>query len=195
MKTQLPIYPTVVFTAMNLFFAAMGMSREFMTISAAISFVSALVLLASIRRQSPQPKVESAGENQGDNQSVIQFVRNLQERGRFLDFVMADIHTLPDAQVGAVARVVHSGLKPMVQDYFSVEAISSEAEGSKIIIPQDEVGKSYRLLQSSSEQIPAKGVLVHKGWQARAIKLPSSQRIESDAEKRVLAFAEVDVKE
>ncbi len=129
-----------------------------------------------------------------DEQAVIQFVRNMQERGRFLDFLMADIHALPDQQVGAVARVVHSGLKSLVDDYFSIQAISTASEGSQIAIPSDEVGRSYRLLQSASDQVPASGILVHKGWQARAIKLPQSQRIEAEAERRVLAFAEVDVK-
>lgn len=136
----------------------------------------------------------SASAAHGDEQAVVQFVRNMQERGRFLDFLMADIHALPDQQVGAVARVVHSGLRSLVDDYFSVQAIATAAEGSTITIPADEIGHSYRLLQSSGDSVPNAGTLVHKGWHAQRIKLPKSQRIESDKERRVLAYAEVDVK-
>ena len=61
-------------------------------------------------------------------------------------------------------------------------------------IPQDEIGRSYRLLQVFDDSVPTKGVLVHKGWQARSIRLPQSQRIEAESERRVLALAEVDIK-
>lgn len=140
-------------------------------------------------------ELSQATQQKGDEQAVVQFVRNMQERGRFLDFLMADIHALPDQQVGAVARVVHSGLRSLVNDYFAVEAISPENEGSRVTIPSDELGRSYRLLQSTGDKVPTMGVLVHKGWKARAIKLPQSQRLESGTERLVLAFAEVDVKD
>jgi hypothetical protein len=139
-------------------------------------------------------RARSASQGLSDEQAVIQFVRNLQERGRFIDFLMADIHALPDQQVGAAARLVHSGLRSLIDDYFSVQAIATADEGTKIPIPNEELGRSYRLLQSSSDVIPPSGILVHKGWRARTIKLPQSQRLEAESERRVLAFVEVDVK-
>lgn len=242
MKTNVLIYPAVILAAFTVFLGAMELYL-YSTISASLSFVATLFVLASLRRQkiSVPPEVQaklasleestkrlqsrieaaesealslktqnasyvalletkkkeaalSAESARSDEQAVIQFVRNLQERGRFLDFLMADIHALPDAQVGAVARVVHSGLRSLMDDYFSIQAIASVPEGSTIPIPEAEVGRSYRLLQSSSDKTPESGILVHKGWLAKSIKLPQSQRVEADLERRVLAFAEVDVK-
>ncbi len=131
---------------------------------------------------------------QESDQAVVQFVRSLQDKGRFLDFVMADIHSLPDAQVGAVARVVHSGLKSLMQDYFSLSAISAAEEGQTIEIDQAEFAKAYRLLGAHNEQSPIKGTLVHKGWKADKRKLPKSQRLESAEELMILTPAEIEVK-
>ena len=241
MKPNSFIFPSVILTALTVFLGAMEFPL-YATISAFLSFLATLFLLASLRRVGPEvpPEIQSklaslddtarrlqerahdaetevrrlttqnesyaaaleaktkeatsATAAHGDEQAVVQFVRNMQERGRLLDFLMADIHALPDQQVGAVARVVHSGLKSLVDDYFSVQAISHAAEGSTIEIPADEIGRSYRLIQSSGDEIPTTGTLVHKGWHAQRIRLPKSQRIESPNERLVLAYAEVDIK-
>ena len=129
----------------------------------------------------------------GDEQAVVQFIRNLQKRGRFLDFIMADIHKLPDPQVGSAARVVHQGVRDLMNDYFAVKPIAVADEGSLVEVPKDELGQSYQLLQSRSDELPTQGRLVHKGWQATHFKLPQSQKLEETKDKLVLAPAEIDV--
>ena len=128
-------------------------------------------------------------------QAVIQFVRNMQSRGRILDFVMTDIHKLSDPQVGAASRVVHQGLRELMDDYFSVKPISSLEEGRMIPLHEEDLGRTVKLLQSRGETVPREGRLLHKGWQASQVKLPQSQRQEQGNERMVLALAEVDVSE
>ena len=127
-----------------------------------------------------------------DEQAIIQFVRNLQSRGRLLDFLMADIHKLADSQVGAAARIVHQGLRDLMNDYFSIIPIATADEGSLVTIPEGQLGKSYRVLQSRGDELPERGRLVHKGWQASSVNLPQRQIKESSEARPVLAAAEID---
>src|SRR5206468_89714 len=49
--------------------------------------------------------------NQAEAEVVALFAL-LQEKGRFVDFLMDDVTAYDDAQVGAAARVVHQGCRP-----------------------------------------------------------------------------------
>lgn len=138
-------------------------------------------------------KAQNAEKNNDAEQAVVQFVRNLQSRGRLLDFLMTDIHKLPDPAVGAASRVVHQGLRDLMKDYFAIAPIALAEEGSLIQIPKEELGKSYSLLQSKGDQIPESGQLLHKGWKATQIRLPQSQKAESSEERSILAMAEIDL--
>ena len=85
--------------------------------------VAVLLLIAIFADRS---KVESAGPakkttapvaaplvNQA-NSEVVNFLAILQERGRFVDFLMDDITAYSDAQVGAAGRVLHEGCKAVL---------------------------------------------------------------------------------
>lgn len=152
---------------------------------------------ASYEAALQKEKAHNTGhQTQGQaEQAVIQFVRNMQSRGRILDFLMTDIHKLSDPQVGAASRVVHQGLRGMMDDYFSVKPISSSDEGLMIPLHEGDLGRTVKLLQSRGETLPREGRLLHKGWQASQVKLPQSQRQEMGEERMILALAEVDVSE
>ena len=53
-------------------------------------------------------------ENQAEAE-VVAFVGLLQEKGRFVDFLMDDVALYNDAQVGAAASVVHYGCRDVLQ--------------------------------------------------------------------------------
>lgn len=146
---------------------------------------------AALQKEKAQ---NAAHQDQGaGEQAVIQFVRNMQSRGRILDFLMTDIHKLADGQVGAASRVVHQGLRELMDDYFEVKPIASSEEGRMIPLREEDLGRTVKLLQSRGETLPSEGRLLHKGWQAGRVKLPQSQRQEHPEERLVLALAEVDV--
>lgn len=137
--------------------------------------------------------------------AVLQFLRSLQERGRLLDFAMADIHRMPDAQVGAAARVVHQGIKAVLQDYFDIQPISQESEGSLIAVPSDSAESlKFRLLSrenGASVGQQSRGRLLHRGWEARSIRLPQTIQVvgagssSAFASARIIAPAEIDMQE
>ena len=59
----------------------------------------------------------------------------LQEKGRFVDFLMEDVAPYDDTQVGAAARVVHQGCREVLHEHFKVTPISQAEEGSRITMP------------------------------------------------------------
>jgi hypothetical protein len=61
--------------------------------------------------EAARPKPVPTGANHHADAEIVSFLAMLQARGRLVDFLMDDINTHDDAQVGAAARVVHAGCK------------------------------------------------------------------------------------
>jgi Domain of unknown function (DUF2760) len=157
---------------------------------AAIAFVLALVVLALsfvdtskktapeiahvqapqpavIQPPSPPPPVENTAEAE-----IVAFFALLQEKGRLVDFLMEDLASYEDAEIGAAARVVHEGCKQVLQEHFKIHAIAEADEGSQITVPAGFAADEYRLVGKLSGDPPFTGKLVHKGWKTDAVKLP-----------------------
>lgn len=115
----------------------------------------------------------SAGK-QGTREGVeaIGLLSALQEQGRLIDFLMDDIAGYEDAQVGAAARIVHSGCRGVLDQNFSVIPACESAEGTTISVPASHRGDEYRLSGSLNGQAPFSGSVVHRGWKASAVNLP-----------------------
>ncbi|HEX7195148.1 MAG TPA: DUF2760 domain-containing protein [Chthoniobacterales bacterium] len=157
---------------------------------AAIAFVLALVVLALsfvdtnkktapeiAHVQAPQPAViqppppPPPAENTAEAE-IVAFFALLQEKGRLVDFLMEDLASYEDAEIGAAARVVHEGCKQVLQEHFKIRAISEADEGSQITVPAGFAADEYRLVGKLSGDPPFTGKLVHKGWKTDAVKLP-----------------------
>jgi hypothetical protein len=76
-----------------------------------------------------QPPVPAAHRAEAE---VVAFVALLQQGGRFVDFLMEDLTSYSDEEVGAAARVVHQGCRQVLQDNFKVIPIADAAEGSEV---------------------------------------------------------------
>jgi hypothetical protein len=141
------------------------------------------VLFALLRRENPNtaspnkgveaawPAPAPAPANQAETE-VISFLSILQEKGRLVDFLMDDVNPYNDAQIGAAARVVHSGCRAVLQEYFRVAPIRTEDEGSTVQVAAGFQPDEYRLIGKITGQPPFTGVLVHRGWKTDAVKLP-----------------------
>ncbi|HWY93033.1 MAG TPA: DUF2760 domain-containing protein [Chthoniobacterales bacterium] len=157
---------------------------------AAIAFVLALVVLALsfvdtskktapeiAQVQAPQPAViqppspPPPAENTAEAE-IVAFFALLQEKGRLVDFLMEDLASYEDAEIGAAARVVHEGCKRVLQEHFKIHAIAEADEGSQITVPAGFAADEYRLVGKLSGDPPFTGKLVHKGWKTDAVKLP-----------------------
>lgn len=103
---------------------------------------------------------------------IVSLLSVLQEKGRLVDFLMEDVTSYQDAQIGAAARVVHQGCRAALLEHFSIEPMLADAEGSTVTVPADHPADQYRLTGNLSGEAPFSGTLVHKGWKATTVKLP-----------------------
>ena len=139
------------------------------------------------KHQENQPK---ESDDQGGT-DIIYFLSLLQQRGRFIDFVMGDITKYQDAQVGAAARIVHQGLSGVLKDFFKIEPIHNGNEGEAVKLDDDYNARQYRIIGDIDKK-PYKGKLLHKGWQTSTIKLPK-QIDQNKRDHSVIAPCEVEL--
>jgi Domain of unknown function (DUF2760) len=119
------------------------------------------------------PPLPAAGQAEGE---IAAFLALLQEKGRLVDFLMEDVTTYDDAQVGAAARVIHQGCKEVLTEHFSITPVSGAQEGSRVTVPAGYAAEEYRLIGKISGNPPFSGKLIHKGWRTDYVKLPRTAK-------------------
>lgn len=140
----------------------------------------------------PQPGREPKADGQAHahHAASLAVLAALQREGRLLDFLEEDVASFTDEQVGAAARVVHEGCRRMVRQYLTVAPLRSEAEGDAITVEAGFDPRRVRLTGNVVGQPPFKGVLKHRGWQARDVRWPAPPK---GADATVLMPAEVEL--
>lgn len=171
---------------------------------AIVAFLVAILMLVlsfvarpkaeSVAASGPAPAPVTAppsapGTNQAEGE-IAAFLALLQEKGRLVDFLMEDLTTYDDAQVGAAARVIHEGCKEVLTEYFRIIPVSVAQEGSQVTVPAGYAADEYRLIGKISGNPPFSGKLIHKGWRTEYVKLP---RIAKSSGIPAIAPAEVEV--
>ena len=106
---------------------------------------------------------------------------------------MDDITAYNDQQVGAAARVVHSGCRAALQQHVDIRPVREEAEGSTVTVQPGYAADEYRLAGKIAGQAPFSGTLVHRGWRAESIRLPRVVKPQGDR-LPTLAPAEVELR-
>lgn len=104
--------------------------------------------------------------------AALQLLGLLQKEARFIDFIKEDIAAFSDTDIGIAARVVHEGCNKAINEHFTLAAVRSEQEGSKITLPEGFDAATVRLTGNIVGTAPFTGTLVHKGWQVTGIRLP-----------------------
>jgi len=168
-----------------------------------LALAAALLLLIFLsrgaRRETRPPKADiakpmpvPAADNQAEAE-IVSFLATLQERGRLVDFLMEDVTTYDDAQVGAAARVVHQGCRAALHEHFEIRSVREENEGSSVTVPVGYAADEYRLIGNIRGAGPFSGTLVHRGWKTEWVKLPRLLRANPDR-LPTIAPAEVELK-
>ncbi len=114
----------------------------------------------------------------------------LQREGRLIDFLQEDVAAFSDAEIGAAARVVHTGSRKVLQQYLTLEPVRREAEGASVTVPAGFNAGRIRLTGNVAGQPPFRGTLKHHGWVATSVRLPA---VPTALDPRVLAPAEVEL--
>jgi Domain of unknown function (DUF2760). len=96
--------------------------------------------------EAARPMPVPTGANYQADAEIVSFLAMLQARGRLVDFLMDDINTYDDAQVGAAARVVHAGCKAALLEHFQISPVRAESEGATVQIAAGYLPDEYRLV-------------------------------------------------
>jgi hypothetical protein len=187
--------------ALSLFTQA-SLDHSYLAGASVLVALALLVIVFVNRGEAPEPEhpkadaakpmpVPVAGSQA--EAEIVSFLAILQERGRLVDFLMDDITTYDDAQVGAAARVVHEGCKGALREHFQIRSVREESEGSSVTIPVGYAADEYRLIGNIRGAGPFSGTLVHRGWQTEWVKLPRIVRIDPNR-LPTIAPAEVELK-
>jgi hypothetical protein len=136
----------------------------------------------------PAPKAAEPAPPSTD--AALQLLALLQREGRLVDFLEEDVSSFPDADIGAAARVVHSGCRKALREHVKLEAVRAEEEGVRVTLPEPIDATAVKLTGNVQGKGPYTGTLRHKGWRAAEITLPTAV---AGHDARILAQAEVEL--
>ena len=122
--------------------------------------------------------------------AALQLLTLFQREARLIDFTQENLAAYSDADIGAAARVVHEGCNKVLREHFSIEAVRSEAEGSRIVLEAGFDAASVRLTGNVVGSAPFRGALSHRGWRATSVRLP---KLAEAHDASILAPAEVEL--
>ncbi len=126
---------------------------------------------------------------------IAHFLGILQAKGRFLDFVMDDITSYNNEQVGAAARVVHQGCSKVISEYFTIAPLHEGPEGDVVELKPGYNPAEYRPAGKLADGAQIRGNIVHRGWKATEVNLPRLAETVAESDKGfVISPAEVEVK-
>ncbi len=121
--------------------------------------------------------------------AALQLLALMQREGRLIDFLEEEIASFNDADIGAAARVVHSGCRKALRDHVKLEPVRSEEEGAKVTLPEVSPNE-VKLTGNVQGKGPHSGVLRHRGWRATSVSLPTAV---AGHDARIVAQAEVEL--
>ncbi len=162
------------------FFARVGLAFRVLGNGVLAGKVAALEAAPEKPAEPPAEKTHAA---------ALALLALLQREGRLVDFLQEDLSAYSDADIGAAARVVHTGSRKVLQQYFTLEPVLADAEGASITVPTGFSAERIRLTGNVAGQPPYRGTLKHHGWIASSIRLPAIPSLDP----RVVAPAEVEL--
>jgi hypothetical protein len=114
----------------------------------------------------PAPLKPQAGPADG----AVQMMSILQRDARLIDFLMEDISSYSDEQVGAAVRDVQENARKSMQRYMQLAPVIDGVEGTFTKAG----GEGIKLIGNvPANGKAAGGTLRHKGWRADKVDLPA----------------------
>lgn len=138
----------------------------------------------------PTPAAAPVILKQATPDAALQLLALLQREARLIDFTQENLGSHADADIGAAARVVHEGCAKVMREYFSIEPVRQEAEGSRIVLQEGFDSAQVRLTGNVVGSAPFTGTLSHRGWRASSVRLP---KLSEQHDAAILAPAEVEL--
>lgn len=139
----------------------------------------------------PSPAAADSGAHKnGVHRGAVQLLGVLQREGRLLDFLMENIDSYSDGQIGAAVRDIHRGCKKALVEHLKVQPIRSEPDEAVVRIPDGYDPSQIRLVGRVTGRPPFEGTLRHHGWRTGEINLSD---IPAGHDTSVIYPAEVEI--
>jgi hypothetical protein len=150
-----------------------------------------LTQLGLSRRSAATPKASAApaAPSATPSDGALQILAILQRDSRLIDFLMEDIASYSDDQVGAAVRSMHDTCRDALGRYVQLAPVIDGVEGTFTRLASIDPA-SVKLLGNVPPQPPPGGILRHKGWRSVKVDLPALQ---GKQDPKVIAPAEVEI--
>ena len=120
---------------------------------------------------------------------AVQMLSILQRDSRLVDFLMEDIASYSDDQVGAAVRGLHDQARESLARYVKLEPVIDGVEGT-FTKPAVSDPAAVKFVGNVPAGKPSGGLLRHKGWRAGKIDLPS---LNPRHDSSIIAPAEIEI--
>ena len=169
--------------AFSSFFSILFSGQLSADVARKYGYVKAATAKPAASPASAAPPKPAAGPADG----AVQILSILQRDARLIDFLMEDVSSYSDDQIGAAVRDVHANSRQALTRYLKLTPVIDGVEGD-YAKTQGMPANSYRLLGNVPPNGKAPGGLLrHKGWKAEKVDLPSG------APTDLVAPAEIEV--
>ena len=135
---------------------------------------------------SPAPSMSPRREEEA---TAAQMLALLQREGRLVDFLMENITSYRDEQIGAAVRSVHAGCRQALDRYVSLAPALDAQEGTHVTVDGGADAARVKLIGNLSGTPPFRGVLNHRGWVVNRMELPPL----AATGRQIIAPAEVEL--
>jgi len=132
----------------------------------------------------------AGGEEELQRAGAVRLRSRLQEEGRLLDFLMEDIDSYDDRQVGSAVRSIHKKCRAVIEEIFELGPVIAGSEGKPVTVEEGFDPLAVRLEGNVGSKPPFRGVLRHPGWRAERVSFPPAS---PDRDRNLIAPAEVEV--
>jgi hypothetical protein len=121
--------------------------------------------------------------------SALQLLAILQRDSRLLDFLMEDIASYEDDQIGAAVRSLHDQARDSLARYLSLQPVIDGVEGAYTRSASGDPA-AVKFIGNVPAGKPEGGVLRHKGWRAAKVDLPA---LNPKQDASIIAPAEIEI--
>ncbi len=145
--------------------------------------------------QEPAPatngqQLSKKGQNRQNRRMFLHLFTVLQRDGRMMDFLAEDLSLYEDAQIGAAVRTIQEDCKKVITKKLVPKPILEENEGDEFTVDAGFDANAYKLTGNVTGEPPFKGIVRHRGWQAKNMELPT---LSGDIDPQILAPAEIEI--
>ena len=120
---------------------------------------------------------------------ALQILSIMQRDSRLLDFLMEDLTTYSDDQIGAAVRELHDQCRDSVSRYITLQPVIDGVEGTFAQAPSKDPG-IVKFVGNVPATPPSGGTLRHKGWRVSKVDLPA---LAARQDATIIAPAEIEI--